>query len=205
MRNVTAQTGEADHSLLLLWIFLRAIVGLVIRVLGRWRALCDEWICRLLENDALGLPVGDDVSRGVSLDDRVPGSSGVDGDLRENRRSEVAEERSSSSRTCCLLLPQLPNDVVESEIWPRLTHTPVLLWNLRRVNRAWRNLVGSSVQWSALELVRINDPSYRHLSVGRRETISSLLQYKIEILNRFLGMAGLNVKEGGDTSSSPKL
>ncbi|KAL3678375.1 hypothetical protein R1sor_021331 [Riccia sorocarpa] len=63
----------------------------------------------------------------------------------------VAEHSSEQS----LLLPPLPDALVEDVIWSRLVRDPEALWSLRSVSRAWRELVDASIDWSALEMIRV--------------------------------------------------
>lgn len=70
------------------------------------------------------------------------------------------------------LLPPLSDELVLSRVWP-LLHERVnisLLWRLRRVNRAWREKVGNTLEWAALEFVRIDAPGFQRLleSCGER-------------------------------------
>lgn len=58
------------------------------------------------------------------------------------------------------LLPPLSDELVLTQIWP-LLHQRVdvsLLWRLRRVNRSWKREVGTTLEWAALEMVRIDAP-----------------------------------------------
>lgn len=68
------------------------------------------------------------------------------------------------------LMPPLNDELVLHRIWP-LLHRRVsvsLLWRLRRVNRAWKRKIGTTVEWSALEMVRIDSPGFlRFLAANR--------------------------------------
>ena len=91
---------------------------------------------------------------------------------------ETLNRERSLERT---LLPPLDDELVSSRIWP-LMHKRVnvsLLWRLRRVNRAWRERVGSSVEWAALEVVRLNSPGYLRLLAERGERRPSM-QERVE-------------------------
>ena len=73
----------------------------------------------------------------------------------------VAEESDQdSSKGRSTLLPPLSDELVLSRIWP-LMHQRVnisLLWRLRRVNKAWKRKVGDSLEWAALDIVRVDAP-----------------------------------------------
>ena len=60
------------------------------------------------------------------------------------------------------LLPPLSDELVLTKIWP-LLHKKVnvsLMWRLRRVSRDWRRGVALTLEWAALEVVRIDSPGY---------------------------------------------
>ena len=83
------------------------------------------------------------------------------------------EERGVRSAT---LLPPLSDDLVNERIWP-LLHRKTnisLLWRLRRVNRSWRENVAKSLEWAALEIVRIDAPGLVRYLENRRECLPSL-------------------------------
>ena len=74
------------------------------------------------------------------------------------------------------LLPPLSDELVFSQIWP-LLHKKVnvsLLWRLRKVNRAWKKKVGTSLEWAALEFVRVDSPGFLQLLEKRGERRPSL-------------------------------
>ena len=60
------------------------------------------------------------------------------------------------------LLPPLNNELVFTQIWPRF-HQSLnisLLWRLRRVNRAWREGVGKTLEWATLDMVPVDTPNF---------------------------------------------
>lgn len=65
-----------------------------------------------------------------------------DGDLELN--SEQVVDR---------LLPDLADELVEREIWPLLSGSPITLLHLRGVNRRWRSLIDTSFEWETLKIV----------------------------------------------------
>lgn len=74
------------------------------------------------------------------------------------------------------LLPPLSDELVFSHIWPRL-HQKVnisLLWRLRRVSRAWKEGVGATREWAALEMVQVDSPGFVQYLVDRCECRPSL-------------------------------
>ena len=83
------------------------------------------------------------------------------------------QEREVEGRT---LLPPLSDELVLGRIWP-LLHRRVnisLLWRLRKVNRAWKEKVGTTVEWAALEMVRIDSPGLLQYLAIRHELRPSL-------------------------------
>ena len=83
-------------------------------------------------------------------------------------REESGREKLSGEAT---LLPPLSDELVFLHIWP-LLHQRVnvsLLWRLRRVNRAWKKKVGTTLEWAALEFVRIDSPGYLRFLRNRGE------------------------------------
>lgn len=79
------------------------------------------------------------------------------------------------------LLPPLDDELVLKRIWP-LLHRRVnvsLLWRLRRVSRSWKEKVGTSMEWAALEVVRLDSPGYLRYLAERRERRPSM-QERVE-------------------------
>lgn len=94
-------------------------------------------------------------------------------DLSEQPSREREQEPEVEERT---LLPPLSDELVLSRIWP-LLHKRVnvsLLWRLRRVKRAWKRKVGTTVEWAALEMVRVDLPGFLRSLAARREPRPSL-------------------------------
>lgn len=80
------------------------------------------------------------------------------------------------------LLSPLDDELVLRRIWP-LLHKKVnvsLLWRLRRVNRAWKNEVGKTIEWAALEMVRLDSPGYLLFLAERGERRPSM-QERVEV------------------------
>ena len=102
-------------------------------------------------------------------------------DIVERRIFDVnvqAKEESSREKLIgeATLLPPLSDELVLSQIWP-LLHKRVnvsLLWRLRKVNRAWKKKVGTTLEWAALEFVRIDSPGFLRLLEKRGEHRPSL-------------------------------
>lgn len=79
------------------------------------------------------------------------------------------------------LLPPLSDELVITRVWP-LLHRKVdvsLLWRLRRVNRAWKRNVATSLEWAALEVVRVDAPGYLQYLRDRHQRRPSL-QERVE-------------------------
>ena len=94
-------------------------------------------------------------------------------DVNVQAKEERGREKLIDEAT---LLPPLSDELVLSQIWP-LLHKRVnvsLLWRLRKVNRAWKNKVGTTLEWVALEFVRIDSPGFLRLLEKRGERRPSL-------------------------------
>ena len=79
------------------------------------------------------------------------------------------------------LLPPLDDELVLTRIWP-LLHRRVnvsLMWRLRRVSRDWKRSVALTLEWSALEVVRIDSPGYVRFLKERGERRPAL-QERVE-------------------------
>lgn len=86
--------------------------------------------------------------------------------------SGVDEEKIQGAR----LLPPLSDEIVLNQIWPCLQRevNTSLLWRLRRVSKAWKESVGATLEWTALEVVRIDSPGYVRFLRDRGERRPSL-------------------------------
>lgn len=60
------------------------------------------------------------------------------------------------------ILPPLPDIIVIKVLWPKLNDPPSisLLYRLRRVNKTWMRLISGTVEWSALEFVKLDNTGY---------------------------------------------
>lgn len=116
------------------------------------------------------------LKRGITcLIDAIEGRVFERVEQRSNREVGV---RASGEAT---LLPPLSDELVVKRVWP-LLHRKVdvsLLWRLRRVNRAWKSNVASSLEWAALEIVRVDAPGYLQYLRDRHERRPSL-QERVE-------------------------
>ena len=94
-------------------------------------------------------------------------------DISDRIPRERNHGRETKGRT---LMPPLSDEIVLERIWP-LLHRKVnisLLWRLRRVNKAWREKVGGTVEWAALEMVRVDSPGFLKQIAERCEPRPSL-------------------------------
>lgn len=83
----------------------------------------------------------------------------------------LREENPKGKVGAATLLPPLSDELVLERIWP-LLHKRVnisLLWRLRRVNHAWKESVARSLEWTALEVVRVDIPGLIRYLEERRE------------------------------------
>ena len=61
-----------------------------------------------------------------------------------------------------MFLPSLSDGLVFSQIWPHF-HRRVnisFLWRLWRMNRAWKEGVGTTLEWAILDMVHLDTPSF---------------------------------------------
>lgn len=101
---------------------------------------------------------------------------GIEERVFESSAQSVDERNQEGDEEERTLLPPLNDDLVLGRIWP-LLHRRVnvsLLWRLRRVNRAWREKVAGSLEWAALEIVRVDTPGLTRYLMERRERRPSL-------------------------------
>ena len=102
------------------------------------------------------------------------------------------------------LLPPLSDELVLTRIWP-LLHQRVnvsLLWRLRRVNRAWKGKVSNSLEWAALEMVRVDSPGFIRYLEKNCESRPSL---RDRVESELKSFAVLLCERLSDFSPSPKL
>ena len=89
-----------------------------------------------------------------------------------DRSVQGLQERGLSERVItATLLPPLSDELVLERIWP-LLHKRLnisLLWRLRIVNRSWHRSVAQTLEWSALEVVRVDTPGLIRYLDERRE------------------------------------
>ena len=88
---------------------------------------------------------------------------GIEERVFERSVLSVSERDRNGEVESATLLPPLSDRLVLERIWP-LLHRKVnisLLWRLQRVNQAWRGKVAETLEWSALEVVRVDSPGLR--------------------------------------------
>jgi hypothetical protein len=60
---------------------------------------------------------------------------------------------------------------------------PSTMWCFHRVNKSWYNIVGNTMAWSVLEIVRIDNTSY-HETIQAYElpkhSLKTCLQFELE-------------------------
>ena len=124
----------------------------------------------------------------------------------EKSERPLSEELRSEKVGSVTLLPPLSDDLVITRIWP-LLHKRVnvsLIWRLRRVSHAWKRSVSLTLQWAALEMVRIDSPGYLRFLRERGERRPSL-QDRVEDEMRSLSvllsehLADFSLQLGGNT------
>ena len=109
----------------------------------------------------------------------------------------AGERDRESSEGKSMLLSPLSDELVLSQIWP-LMH----LWRLRRVNRAWKRNVGSSLEWAALEMVRVDTPG---LICYLRKTGELRPSLRERVESELTSLEALLCEQLSDFASSPKL
>ena len=118
-------------------------------------------------------------------------------EIFENRAFEVnlcsvSESDQEVLKREATLLPPLSDEIVLSRIWP-LLHQRVnisLLWRLRRVNRAWRVKVGTSLEWAALEMVRVDAPGLARYLKRKGEKYPTLRERVESEMRSFASLLG---------------
>ena len=101
----------------------------------------------------------------------------------------LSEEEQRREAKTTSLLPPLSDELVLERTWP-LLHKRVnisSLWRLRRVSRAWRESVARSVEWAALEVVRVDSPGLNRYLEKRGERRPPLRE-RVEDELRFLSV-----------------
>ena len=135
------------------------------------------------------------MKRGISqLIERVEGRAFERGAHPVSERSREGEREGIEERT---LLPPLSDDLVLGRIWPHL-HRRVnvsLLWRLRRVNRAWRGKVAGTLEWAALDMVRIDTPGLTWYLEERQERRPSIRERVEDELRAISVLLSENVAE----------
>ncbi len=64
-----------------------------------------------------------------------------------------------------LLVPPLMDDFVVEHIFIRLPMDLSMLWHLHRIIKTWFKVVGKTLAWEGLEIVKFNNFSYHHIVV----------------------------------------
>ena len=115
---------------------------------------------------------------------------------REREVKEDIEDRT--------LLPPLSDELVLRRIWPLLQKrvNVSLLWRLRRVNRAWKEKVGTTVEWAALEMVRVDSPGFLQLLSDRSEPRPALRERVESELTAFTVLLAEQLADFADQSES---
>ncbi|KAL3695372.1 hypothetical protein R1sor_009448 [Riccia sorocarpa] len=100
------------------------------------------------------------------------------------RSSEEALVQTVSRRTPQHLIPVLPDDLVRVEVWRHIPRMPPMLWVLRRVSVEWRDFVSSSLEWAALETIRVDRHYLRRVQTlgGRRQSLYEVFAAQLELL-----------------------
>jgi hypothetical protein len=68
-------------------------------------------------------------------------------------------------------------------IW--LPMDPSMLWHHRQINKAWFKVVGKTLAWKALEVVKFDNISYHHTIVTQglsRLSLKAWLKFELESL-----------------------
>jgi hypothetical protein len=64
--------------------------------------------------------------------------------------------------------PSFRRQFVIEHILTCLPRDPSMMWHLRQVNKSWYNVVGNTMAWNALEIVRI-DNAFNHETIQAYE------------------------------------
>jgi hypothetical protein len=81
--------------------------------------------------------------------------------------------------TKCTLLTPLLDSTILGHIFNRFPLTPSMFWQLRQINKPWFLIVGESIPWNALEVVKLNHKFYLQ-HVATNHTPKQSLQMRFE-------------------------
>ncbi len=91
--------------------------------------------------------------------------------------------------TKCTLLPPFLDSIVLAHIFIMLPLTPSMLWWFCRINKPWFLIVGKSVPWNTLEVVKINHKSYlQHVTTSHtpRQSFKMCFEGEFRTLQKFI-------------------
>lgn len=110
-------------------------------------------------------------------------SLGDPADGREATPQTAGSRRTPSySPTLHILTPMLPDEVIHDHLWHALNCPPSisLLRRLRGLNRAWRDYLGTTLEWTALEFTRMDTPGYARFIARHQQTTGQQLRYSTQ-------------------------
>jgi hypothetical protein len=129
----------------------------------------------LSETDSSG---NTEFGRRVSDDEQLAESESL-------RRSSFSDD-SGGDTSCGCMVPGLPDEFIRRVLWPNFLTVPLRTEDLVRfrvVSKSWHRFVCSTLEWQALEFVRIDTPGYlraTHLGLQPRATINSRLGFEFK-------------------------
>ncbi len=91
----------------------------------------------------------------------------IDHGLKPPRTPKLVEPRVQEilCESHGLLVPPLVDDFVVEHIFTQLPMDLSMLWHLHRVNKVWFKVVGKTLAWEVLKIVKFNNASYYHTIV----------------------------------------
>lgn len=106
--------------------------------------------------------------------------SDSDDDLSDSVQHPPAARPLPFSSSQYTLTSVLPDTVIKGPVWAALNSPPSisLLRRLNRVNNAWRSFTSGTVEWAALEFVRLDTPGYARFVERERLIHGHNLRYK---------------------------
>jgi hypothetical protein len=89
----------------------------------------------------------------------------------------------------CKLLPPFPYSIILAHIFTRLPLSPLMFWWFRRIKKPWFLIVGESVPWNTLEVIKINHKSYlQHVAISctPRQPLKMQFEGELWTLQKFM-------------------
>jgi hypothetical protein len=103
----------------------------------------------------------------------------------EGPSSPKPKDESLHVRNPCHLLFLLINTFVIEHILICLPMDPSMMWHFHQVNKSWYNIVGNTMAWNVLGIVKIDNTSYHETIKAYKlpkHYLKTCLQFELESL-----------------------